>query len=101
MQAGESLRPVEFALLDAVHRGVPRRRLIARQVPALRCQPAGEAILHDVLRTCEEDGLLRDDRDASAGRYELTSAGRVRLQADRSVRTATTRVLLRSHQPAR
>jgi hypothetical protein len=41
MSGSDVLGPVEFAVLEAVHRGALRSRLSARQVSALRDQPAG------------------------------------------------------------
>jgi hypothetical protein len=95
MQSGEPLGPVEFGVLDAVHRGVLRDRRTARQVAGLRTQPAGDAVLHHVLHRCEEDGLLRGLRDQSGRRYELTAAGRARLRADRRFRDALIGLLAR------
>jgi DNA-binding PadR family transcriptional regulator len=95
MQAGDALGQVEFAVLDAVNRGALRRRSTARKVPALRDRPAGEAILHEALRRCEHEGLLRSERDASGRLYELTAAGRTRLRADRRFRFALAVLLAR------
>jgi hypothetical protein len=53
MEAGDALGQVEFAVLDAVHRGAPRSRRTARQIGVLQGQPAGE-ILHNALRQCEQ-----------------------------------------------
>jgi DNA-binding PadR family transcriptional regulator len=98
MGAGDALGQVEFAVLDAVNRGALRSRLAARQIRILREQPAREVVFHDVLRRCEQDGLLRSQRDESGRRYELTAAGRARLRADRRFRAALIRMLVRSHQ---
>ena len=98
MESNEALGPVEFAVLESVSRGALRSRRTAQQVYALRDQPAGEVILHDVLRRCEGEGLLHSRRDTSGRRYELTAAGRVRLRADRRFRAALVRVLARSHR---
>ena len=97
MESGEELGLVEFAVLESLSRGALRSRRTAQRVRALRDQPAGEVILHDVLRACERDGLLQSSRDSSGRRYELTAAGRVRLRADRRFRAALVRVLARSH----
>jgi DNA-binding PadR family transcriptional regulator len=94
MKARDPLGPVEFAVLEAVHRGALRHRRTVGQVPALHRHPAGEAILHRALRLCELEGLVRGSRDASGRRYELTAAGRARLRADRRFRTALVRALL-------
>jgi DNA-binding PadR family transcriptional regulator len=99
MQAGDPLGQVEFAVLDAVHRGALRSRRTAGQVRALGERPAGEAILHNALRRCERGGLLRSDRDELGRRYELTAAGRARLRTDRRFKLALIGVLLRS-QPS-
>jgi DNA-binding PadR family transcriptional regulator len=96
MESGDTLGQVEFAVVDAVHRGAFRARRSARQIGLLSDQPAGEAILHDVLRRCERDGLLRSSRDSSGRLYELTAAGRVRLRAERRFRAALIRALVRS-----
>ena len=71
---------IEYAVLDAVHRGALRSRRTARQIRSLRDQPAGEVILHEVLYRCEHAGLL----------------SRARLRADRRFRLALVRVLLRA-----
>jgi hypothetical protein len=96
MESLDVLGPVEFAVLESVSRGLLRSRRGAQQVGVLRERPAGEVILHDVLRRCERNGLLRSRRDASGRRYELTAAGRVRLRADRRFRAALVRTLARS-----
>jgi DNA-binding PadR family transcriptional regulator len=93
MQSGEALGQVEFAVLDAVSRGALRSRRTARKIPGLRERPAGEAILHEALRRCEHEGLLRSERDPSGRLYELTAAGRTRLRAERRFRLALARVL--------
>jgi hypothetical protein len=95
MAAGDELGLTEFAVLDAVHRGALRSRRTARQIHALRQQPAGEAILHHVLHACERDGLVRGRRDNAGRRYDLTAAGRARLRADRRFRMALAQVLVR------
>jgi DNA-binding PadR family transcriptional regulator len=95
MEAGDTLGQVEFAVLLAVHRGGLRSRLTARQVRVLGEHPAGEAILHEALRRCEHDGLVRSQREASGRRYELTGAGRARLHADRRFRVALALLLAR------
>lgn len=94
MEAGDPLGQIEFAVLDAVHRGALRSRCTALQIHRLREDPAGEVIFHDVLRRCEQDGLLRSQRDNRGRRYELTAAGRARLRADRRFRITLVRVLL-------
>lgn len=96
MEAGDALGQVEFAVLDAVHRGAFRSRCTARQIGVLQGQPAEEAILHSALRQCEQNGLLCSRRDPSGRRYDLTAAGRVRLRADRQFGAALMRVLARS-----
>jgi DNA-binding PadR family transcriptional regulator len=96
MESSDGLGLVEFAVLDSVSRGALCSRRTAKQIRVLREQPAGEAILHDILRRCERGGLLRSSRDSSGRRYELTAAGRVRLRADRRFRAALARVLARS-----
>src|SRR5262245_2135953 len=97
MESGDTLGLVEFAVLESVSRGALRSRRTAKQISVLREQPAGEAILHEVLRRCERGGLLSSRRDSSGRLYELTPAGRVRLRADRRFRAALARVLARSH----
>lgn len=98
MEACEPLGQVEFAVLEAVRRGALRSRRTAWQIRILRQQPAGEAMLHDVLQRCERDGLLRSERDDCGRRYELTAAGRAQLRAERRFRFALTRMLVRSHR---
>ena len=95
MGAGDLLGQVEFAVLDAVHRGALRSRCTARQVGGLRELPAGEVLLHDALRGCERDGFVRSRRDDAGRRYELTAAGRTRLRAERRFRAALVGLLLR------
>jgi DNA-binding PadR family transcriptional regulator len=53
-------------------------------------------MLHHALRRCENDGLVRSQRDDVGRRYELTAAGRTQLRVDRSFRAALIRVLARS-----
>jgi DNA-binding PadR family transcriptional regulator len=95
MEAGDALGQVEFAVLEAVHRGALQSRRTSRKIRRLRELPAGEAILHEALRRCERDGLLRSERDHSGRLYELTAAGRTRLRADRRFRLALARLLAR------
>jgi DNA-binding PadR family transcriptional regulator len=95
MATRDPLGPVEFSVLDAVHRGTLRTRPTARQIRGLRDDPGGEAILHDALHSCERAGLLRSARDPSGRRYRLTAAGRARLRADRRFRAAIARMLIR------
>jgi DNA-binding PadR family transcriptional regulator len=98
MEAGDALGQVEFAVLEAVHRGALRSRRTARKITGLSQRPAGEAILHEALRRCEHDGLLRSERDTNGRRYELTAAGRGRLRTDRRFRLALARLLVRGSQ---
>ncbi len=72
MSVGDPLGQVEFAVLDAVHRGALRSRCTARQVPGLSERPSGEVVLHEALRGCEQGGLVRSRRDDAGRRYELT-----------------------------
>jgi DNA-binding PadR family transcriptional regulator len=95
MEAGDVLGPVEFAVLGAVHRGALRTRRTARKIPSLNGRPGEEAVLHEVLRRCERDGLLQSERDGAGRRYELTAAGRVWLRADRRFRLALAGLLAR------
>ena len=55
MDPGDALGQVEFAVLDAMHRGALRSRRTPCQIRVLRGWPAGQAILHDVLRRCERE----------------------------------------------
>jgi hypothetical protein len=96
MSEADPLGQVEFAVLDAVHRGALRSRRSAIKIPALRERPASGAILHDVLGRCEHDGLLASRRDAAGRIYRLTAAGRARLRADRRFRRTFARVLART-----
>jgi DNA-binding PadR family transcriptional regulator len=95
MEAGDVLGPVEFAVLGAGHRGALRTRRTARKIPSLSGRPGEEAVLHEVLRRCEANGLLRSECDGAGRRYELTAAGRVRLRADRRFRLALAGLLAR------
>jgi hypothetical protein len=56
VEAGDALGQVEFAVLEAVHRGTLRSRRTARKITALGKLAAGEAILHATLRRCEHGG---------------------------------------------
>ena len=96
MRVGDPLGPVEFAVLQAVHRSALAPRRGARQIRVLDGQPAAQTILHDALRGCEQHGLLRSQRDTTGRRFELTPAGRARLRAERGFRAALLGVLLRS-----
>lgn len=96
MEAGDALGQIEFGVLDAVHRGALRSRRTTRQIHVLQGNPAGETILHHTLHHCEQNGLLCSRRDASGRQYNLTTAGRARLRADRQFRAALIRVLARS-----
>jgi DNA-binding PadR family transcriptional regulator len=98
MQPAEVLGQVEFAVLEAVHRGALRSRSTAKNVSVLGEEPAGEFTLHEVLRRCEGEGLLRSRRDHGGRKYELTGAGRRRLRADRRFRLALVRMLARSRR---
>ena len=95
MGAGDLLGHVEFDVLDTVHRGALRSRCTARQVRGLRDLPAGEVLLHDALRGCERDGLVRSRRDDAGRQYEVTAAGRAQLRAERRFRSALVGLLLR------
>jgi DNA-binding PadR family transcriptional regulator len=95
MSASDPLGLVEFNVLDAVHRGALRHRRTARQITGLREQPAGESVLHDVLRRFEQAGLVDSVRDGRGRLYRLTPAGRARLRSERGFRGAFARVLLR------
>jgi DNA-binding PadR family transcriptional regulator len=95
VHAGDPLGVVEFNVLIAVHRGALRARRGARQVTGLREEPAGEVVLHDVLRRFEQAGLLTSTRDGAGRQYRLTAAGRARLRCERRFRAAFARVVLR------
>jgi len=96
MEVGDTLGQIEFAVLEAVHRGALRSRRTTRQIHVLQRQPDGETILHNALHQREQNGLLFSRRDASGRQCNLTPAGRVRLRADRQFRAALARVLARS-----
>jgi hypothetical protein len=96
METLDPLGGIEFAVIDAVHRGALRSRRTPRQIPGLRQEPAGYALMHEALRRCERSGLLRGEREPSGRRYELTPAGRARLRAERRFRAALLGTLLRS-----
>jgi hypothetical protein len=70
----------------------------ASHVRALIDEPAGYFLLHDALRRCERDGLVRSRRDARGRRYALTPAGRARLRAQRRFEDALLALLSRSRQ---
>jgi DNA-binding transcriptional regulator PaaX len=93
---GDPLGPVEFTVIDAVHRGALRSRQTVGQIPDLRRDPGGEALMRDALRRCERSGLLRSQRNPSGRHYEMTAAGRARLRAERRFRAALLRALVRS-----
>lgn len=96
MDSRDLLGQVDFAVLDAVHRGALRSRCVPCQIGVLRGRPAAQTILSEVLRRSEREGLLRSCRDASGRRYELTAAGRARLRANRRFRAALLGMLARS-----
>jgi hypothetical protein len=96
MEAGDPLGRIEFTVIDAVHRGALRSRQTPRQIPGLRQQPGGDALMREALRRCERNGLLRSERVPSGRRYELTPKGRARLRAERRFRAALHGVLRRS-----
>lgn len=96
MHADDPLGPVEFNVIDAVHRGALRSRRAVGQIPGLRDDPRGEALMHEALRRCEHSGLLRSQRNPSGRCYELTAAGRARLRVERRFRAELLRALLRS-----
>ena len=92
----DPLGRVEFAVIEAVHRGALRSRQTVRRVPGLDEELSGEALMHEALRRCEYAGLLRSARASFGRRYELTRAGRARLRAERRFRTALAGAVLRS-----
>jgi hypothetical protein len=83
MATGELPGRAETAVLDALHRGALRTRCSARAIPALRDQPAGEQLLHEILDRCEARGLVRSDRYRDRREWRLTAAGRARLRTRR------------------
>jgi DNA-binding PadR family transcriptional regulator len=99
VHARDPLGLVEFNVLDAVHRGALRHRRTARQVTGLREEPAGEVILHDVLRRLEQGGLVNSTRDDTGRLYQLTASGRARLRSERGFRATFARVFLRCGGP--
>ena len=88
--------PAETAVLDALHRGVLRTRCSARAIPALRDQPAGEQLLHEILDRCEARGLVRSDWYRDRREWRLTAAGRARLGTRRRFARALAAVLTRT-----
>jgi hypothetical protein len=94
MEAFDPLGRVEFTVIDAVHRGALRSRRTVSEIPSLRQDPAGDALMHEALHRCERSGLLRSERDRWGRRYELTPAGRARLRAERRFRVALIGALL-------
>jgi hypothetical protein len=67
--------PVETAVLDALHRGALGVRCSARAIPALRDEPTGEQLLHEILNRCEERGLVRSDRRPDRREWRLMQQG--------------------------
>jgi hypothetical protein len=96
MESDDLLGMVEFAVLSSVASGALRSRCTAQRIRILRGEPAAELILHDVLRRCEQDGLLRSVRDATGRRYQLTATGRVRLRVEGRFRAAMVGVVART-----
>jgi DNA-binding PadR family transcriptional regulator len=102
MGTSDPLGQVEFAVLDALHRGALCRRHASRRIKVLDGHPVSEAMVHQALQRCERDGLVRGRRDGFGRRYELTAAGRSRVRADRRFRAALLSLLVRSSgDPAR
>ena len=75
--------PFEAAVLHALHRGALEARCSARAIPALRDEPAGEYLLHEILNRCEDRGLVRSDRHRDRRQWRLTPEGRARLRTHR------------------
>jgi hypothetical protein len=96
MRSHEPLGPIEFEVLTAVHRGTLRHRRHAAKVHGLAGEPAGEFVLHESLRRCEQAGLLRSERDPHGRRYALTIKGRRQLRVDRRFRAALRSLIDRS-----
>jgi len=88
--------PVETAVLHALHRGALGTRCSARAIPALRDEPTGEQLLHEILNRCEERGLVRSDRHHDRREWRLTAAGRARLRTGRRFAQALASVLART-----
>ena len=68
----------------------------AVQLVGLRDVPAGEYLLHQILRHCQEQGLVLKHRDATGRHWTLTPAGRARLRARRGFARALATLLVRS-----
>jgi GNAT superfamily N-acetyltransferase len=96
MATDELPGPAETAVLDALHRGALRTRCSARAIPALRNQPGGEQLLHEILDRCEARGLVRSDRYRDRRQWTLTAAGRARLRTRRRFARALALVLTRT-----
>jgi DNA-binding PadR family transcriptional regulator len=96
MRSHELLGPVELEVLAAVNRGALRHRDHAANIHALAGEPAGEFLVHETLRRCEQAGLLRSERDPRGRRYALTARGRRHLRVDRSFRAALRGLIDRS-----
>ncbi len=88
--------PLETAVLHALHRGALRARCSARAIPALRDEPTGEHLLHEILDRCEEQGLVRRDRHHDRREWTLTPAGRAQLRTRRRFAQALAIVLART-----
>jgi hypothetical protein len=87
--------PVEAAVLHALHRGALGTHCTVRSVHALRDEPTGEQLLHEILDACEERGLVRSDRRRDGREWRLTRAGRDRLRTRRRFAQALASVLAR------
>jgi DNA-binding PadR family transcriptional regulator len=87
---------VETAVLDALHRGALRVRCSARAIPALRDEPTGEHVLHEILNRFEERGLVRSDRHRDGREWRVTAAGRARLRAHGRFARALASVIART-----
>jgi DNA-binding PadR family transcriptional regulator len=88
--------PVETAVLHALHRGALGVRCTAHAIPALRDEPTGEQLLHEILGRCEKRGLVRSDRHHDRREWTLTRAGRARLRTRRRFAQALASVLAQS-----
>lgn len=92
MGRSELLSPHQATALRAVRGGTVRR--LAASLGQTR--PGNDAALYVTLRQCEQDGLIRSDRNRCGRRYTLTAAGRTQLEQHARFDQALNALLARS-----
>jgi len=90
------LGPIDVIVLEALHRGALRARCTAARVAVLRDDPAGERLLHETLRRCEQHSLVASCRRAGERSYALTLKGRARLRTQQRFGLALASLVARS-----